>query len=138
MRIRPSIPDDMQSVRSFDCIAAHDDRRLAFIQRAIAANQCWSILLDDDVVGYFIIDNTFFQRTFLSLIYIAEGHRDKGLGREALRWVIDEIDGPFFVSTNLSNSRTLHLLRSLGFQDSGIIYNLDPGDPEVVFYYACG
>ena len=38
-----------------------------------------------------------------------------------------------FTSTNESNSHMQHVLGKLGYERSGIIHNLDPGDPEIVY-----
>lgn len=39
-----------------------------------------------------------------------------------------------FTSTNVSNLPMQALLRKLGYHESGIIFNLDPGDPELVYW----
>ena len=138
MQIRQSIIEDMVRIADFDHLAKLDRDRLPEIRRAIGQNECWSITEDENVVGYVIINHEFFHRRFLCLIYIDENYRGKGMGRQAIKWCKETIRKPFFVSTNLSNARMIHLLRSEGFEDSGIIYNLDPGDPEVVFIYREG
>ena len=38
-----------------------------------------------------------------------------------------------FTSTNESNSHMQQVLEKLGYESSGIIYNLDSGDPEIVY-----
>jgi len=38
-----------------------------------------------------------------------------------------------FTSTNRSNVHMIHVLENLGFQRSGVIHNLDPDDPEIVY-----
>ena len=42
-----------------------------------------------------------------------------------------------FTSTNASNSEALRLFEHVGFQLSGRIENLDPGDPELVYHKRC-
>jgi len=39
-----------------------------------------------------------------------------------------------FSSTNRSNLPMQALLLKTGFAESGIVYNLDAGDPEVIYY----
>lgn len=135
MLIRESTQADLTAIRQFDETARHDSQRLAYIAASVTEGESFSIVEDNTVAGYLIINQSFFHRTFLSLLYIDQAFRDKGLGRRALRWCRNRIGGPFFTSTNLSNARMIHLLRSEGFLDSGIIYNLDQGDPELVFYW---
>jgi len=43
-----------------------------------------------------------------------------------------------FTSTNESNQPMQQLLSVLGYVPSGVIHNLDPGDPELVFYLDLG
>ncbi len=38
-----------------------------------------------------------------------------------------------FTSTNQSNQPMQQLLDALGYLPSGVIHNLDPGDPELVY-----
>lgn len=133
--IRPTQPADMAAIRVFDQVGQRDSRRLAEIEAAIAQSQAWSIILGDEVVGYLILNREFFSRPFLALLYLAESCRGRGIGRWAIGWVIGHVAGPFFTSTNLSNARMIHLLRTSGFLDSGIVYHLDPGDPEIIFYH---
>ena len=135
IQIRQAVPEDFPAIASFDHVGKEDESRLICIEQAITNAECWSVVVAGSVVGYMIINNAFYSRPFLSLLYIAQEHRNRGLGREAIKWAINKIGEGFFVSTNLSNARMLHMLRTSGFQDSGIIYNLDPGDPEVIFYY---
>jgi ribosomal protein S18 acetylase RimI-like enzyme len=135
MKIRPAALTDMPAIRAFDRVGQEDPRRLKYIEECINKGEAWAIVVEDCVCGYFIFNNAFYCRPFLSLIYIDERFRGRGLGREALRWCKRRAGGPFFVSTNQSNVRMIHLLRSEHFLDSGVIYNLDPGDPELVFYW---
>lgn len=39
-----------------------------------------------------------------------------------------------FTSTNLSNLPMQSLLSKSGYELSGVIHNLDVGDPEIVYY----
>jgi ribosomal protein S18 acetylase RimI-like enzyme len=44
------------------------------------------------------------------------------------------IGEPLFVSTNESNHPMHELLNRSGYQRSGSVDNLDPGDPEVFYF----
>ena len=37
------------------------------------------------------------------------------------------------MSTNASNTAANALFAKAGFEGSGIVYNLDPGDPELIY-----
>lgn len=43
-----------------------------------------------------------------------------------------------FTSTNLSNLPMQALLTKLGYRLSGVIHNLDDGDPELVYFKLVG
>jgi ribosomal protein S18 acetylase RimI-like enzyme len=132
----PATPDDTPALVALDEIARDMTVRAQHIEAEIAAGRCFKILLDGSIVGYYILNRSFFHRPYLDLLYLAAGHRDKGAGAQVLKTLLTEFaehGEQFFVSTNLSNARMIHLLRKLGFIDSGVVYNLDPGDPEVIF-----
>jgi RimJ/RimL family protein N-acetyltransferase len=38
-----------------------------------------------------------------------------------------------FTSTNESNAHMRHVLEKLGYERSGIVHDLDPGDPELIY-----
>ncbi|MDA3799072.1 MAG: GNAT family N-acetyltransferase [Kiritimatiellae bacterium] len=133
--IRKSLVEDMDQIGLIERIGQEESSRTRYIQESFEKDNVWVIVVEDKVVGYFVFDyNFFFNRKYLSLLYIAESYRDRGIGRYVMNWILEQSDGSLFVSTNLSNARMIHLLRSCGFEDSGVIYNLDKNDPEVVFY----
>lgn len=134
--IRESITSDLPRIAEFDLLSQKYPQRLEHIRKSIESGQAWSILVKENVIGYLIINYSFYHRCILDLLYVAEPMRGKGIGRKAIQWVKQYCTESFFTSTNLSNSTMLHLLRTEGFQDSGIIHNLDEGDSEVVFYYS--
>jgi hypothetical protein len=39
-----------------------------------------------------------------------------------------------FTSTNLSNLPMQGIMSKLGYRPSGVIENLDPGDPELIYF----
>jgi hypothetical protein len=56
-------------------------------------------------------------------------------GRALLRNAMSVCVPPkLFTSTNESNTPMRSLLREQGFEASGVIHNLDEGDPELVFF----
>lgn len=52
-----------------------------------------------------------------------------------LRYLLSICETPkLFSSTNQSNDAMQALFAKVGFERSGVIYNLDPNDPEIVYY----
>jgi len=92
--------------------------------------------VDDNCVnGYGVLEHTFFGQGFVSMIYVAAGSRRRGIGRELLRALDARCrTRKLFTSTNSSNRAMQTLLSEAGFEASGVIHNLDPGDPELVYF----
>ena len=81
-----------------------------------------------------MITHGFYGRSFLELINIAESQRSQGHGPALISFLEGQSkSSDLFTSTNQSNTHMQHVLEKLGFEQSGIIHNLDPGDPEIVY-----
>jgi ribosomal protein S18 acetylase RimI-like enzyme len=132
--IRQAGPSDAGSLYALDHVAREDLDRRSFIDRAIREARSWVIERQDVVLGYGIINHEFFGRSFLDLIYIDEKCRGQGLGPKLIDALEQQSNSAsLFTSTNQSNLHMQHVLESLGYERSGIIHNLDPGDPELVY-----
>jgi hypothetical protein len=84
-----------------------------------------------------ILEYTFFEHGFISLVYVNPQERRTGLGEMLLRYLMSICRTPkLFSSTNLSNLPMRTLFAKVGFEPSGIIHNLDSKDPEVIYYKA--
>lgn len=88
---------------------------------------------DAGLFGY-ACRGTFFDHDFLELIYVDAAHRQQGVGR-ALVGAVERARRTYklFTSTNKSNAAMRAMLARLSYEPSGVIRNLDPGDPELVF-----
>jgi ribosomal protein S18 acetylase RimI-like enzyme len=96
--------------------------------------RCYAARQDGEVVGFAVMDQSFFRQSFVELIVVHPRHQRKGIG-EALLLHLEAVcpTEKLFVSTNLSNKQMQRLCRRLGYMPSGMIDNLDPGDPEVIY-----
>lgn len=132
--IRQAVGEDLPALIDVDHIARTDSDRLDFVRNAIEGRRTWVLEVSGRVVGYGIISHEFFGRSFLDLIHIAESQRSRGYGPSLIAFLEDHSrSNDLFTSTNQSNSHMRHVLESLGYEQSGIIHNLDPGDPEIVY-----
>lgn len=132
--VRPTTPDDLTALLALDHIAAASTERRAFIERAIAEKRAWVVTWDKRVCGYGVLSHDFFGHSFLEMVYIAAEWRSQGLGPILIRFLETQSrTAVFFTSTNESNVHMQRVLAKLGYERSGVIYNLDPGDPELIY-----
>ncbi len=135
VRIAQSV--DIDSIVELDPIARQEPGRRTFIAQAVAAGQCWVATAAEDasaLVGYGVLDRSFFGHDFIPLIVVKRSARRRGVATAIMRTLELQCQGgKLFTSTNRSNIAMRQLLGRLGFIRSGQIENLDDGDPELVF-----
>lgn len=82
-----------------------------------------------------MLNYTFYSNGFIDMLYVHSDHRRSGAGGALLRHMESLCQTPkLFTSTNLSNLPMQSLLSRSGYELSGVIQNLDVGDPEIVYY----
>ncbi len=132
--IRLAVKKDLAALVDVDPMARDDGGRGELVRGAIEAQRAWILEVSLCPVGYGIISHDFFGRSFLDLILIAESQRSKGYGPRLIAFLEGlSRSNDLFTSTNQSNSHMRHVLEKLGYERSGIIHNLDPDDPEIVY-----
>lgn len=133
--IRLANESDVDILCALDLIAVRDDERREFIKRSIASGTCHVAVAEDEVIGYGVLDYTFFGNGSIDMLYVHSDHRCGGTGEALLRHLESLCEKPkLFVTTNLSNLQMQSLLVKLGYVLSGVIHNLDEGDPEIVYF----
>ena len=131
---RQGVANDISTLIEIDQIARSSSERRDFIRDAVKNGRAWVVEISDDIIGYGVISHGFFGRSFIDLIYIAESLRSSGYGSKLLVFLEGKSKSKdLFTSTNESNSHIQHVLEKLGYERSGVIHNLDPGDPEIVY-----
>ena len=135
--VRQAVESDISCLLQMDPIAEKDSRRRAQVERAVASRECWVACqaTDPDVVkGYGCLDRSFFGEWFIPLVIVSSDTRRSGVGRKIMTHLEQHVSAEkIFTSTNASNRPMRQLLIQLGYQHSGTIENLDPGDPELIF-----
>lgn len=132
--IRPAVSSDVEAVRSFDLIAREADDRREFIRHAVNAGTCYAAVAERDVIGYGVLNYTFYHQGCIDMLYVADGQRRRGAGTALLEHMERQCRTPkLFTSTNLSNLPMQALLAKRGYTLSGVIHNLDEGDPEIIY-----
>jgi ribosomal protein S18 acetylase RimI-like enzyme len=131
--IRPALETDINALCAFDQIAQQSGERKAFIRRAVLGQNC-HVAVDTQVIGYAVLEYSFFEMGFVSMLYVHPERRHSGVGAALMRQLESLCRTPkLFTSTNLSNLPMQALLAKLGYKLSGVIHDLDEGDPELVY-----
>ena len=132
--IRQGEESDISSLNRLDHEARIEPEREELIRDAVLGGRCWILEVGKNILGYGVISHGFYGRSFLDLIYIDESHRSKGYGPQLISFLERYSKSKdLFTSTNESNFHMQHVLEKLGYEQSGVIHNLDPGDPEIVY-----
>jgi len=135
--IRAATAADFDAMRALDALAASDGARVRTLRHAIDAGECLVAWAAGDVLGFAIVDHTFYDHGFLRLLVVRESARRRGIGSALVRAAEERCaSAKLFTSTNASNAPMRELLARLGYVRSGTIDNLDPGDPECVYVRA--
>ena len=132
--IRPAVENDIEALCSLDLIARQEGVRREFIRREVVSGNCFVAVTNGTVIGYGVLNYTFYDNGHIDMLYVHSEHRRRGAGEALLRHMEPLCRTPkLFTSTNLSNLRMQSLLAKLGYELSGVIHNLDEGDPEIVY-----
>jgi ribosomal protein S18 acetylase RimI-like enzyme len=132
--IRQGAIEDFEALVAFDDVAKSSEQRRCQIENGLRDSEISVALVDGTPKGYALINYRFFGHPFVELLYVASEWRRIGIGSALIEHIQKHANGPkLFTSTNQSNEPMRALLHRLGFEESGIIHNLDPGDPELVF-----
>jgi GNAT superfamily N-acetyltransferase len=135
MCIRKGIPDDIDALVALDHVTRLDSGRADYITDALHKGNAFVAERDEIVVGYGVLTYHFYGNGMMELIYVARDYRRSGVGRALVGYAESCCKTPkLFTSTNLTNRPMQLLLEGLGYRLSGYIDNLDPGDPELVYF----
>lgn len=132
--IRNGVQSDLEALIAIDDIASSNEARRTQIRDGLLESGIAVAVVDAAPAGYALLTYHFFGQAFLELVYVGAEYRRCGIGSALIRHVLEKTGGSkLFTSTNQSNAPMRALLAKLGFEESGIIHNLDPGDPELIF-----
>jgi ribosomal protein S18 acetylase RimI-like enzyme len=133
--IRLANEKDVEALCALDLIAVREKERREFIGRSVSSNACYVAEAQGEVIGYGVLDYSFFSNGSIDMLYVHSDHRRRGAGEILLRHLESLCETPkLFVTTNLSNVAMQSLLVKSDYVLSGIIHNLDEGDPELVYF----
>ncbi|MFE6774765.1 GNAT family N-acetyltransferase [Streptomyces sp. NPDC057702] len=135
--VRRANPEDWSALAGVDSVATADDgERRASIRRWCERGR---VLLAEDAggpLGYCVVEYTFFEQGFITLLMVAPSSRRRGVGARLLDAAEAACTTPkLFTSTNVSNQPMQRLLQHAGWSAVGLLHGLDEGDPEL--FYQC-
>ncbi len=132
--IRKADVEDTDAILAFDLIAQADKKRQAYIHEAIEKDHCTIIEAEGKPVAHIIMERNFFGWPFIELVYVRTDYRQYGYATALMQHIESQCDEKLFTSTNLSNLNMQRLLEKLGYSISGVVHNIDEGDPEVFYF----
>jgi N-acetylglutamate synthase-like GNAT family acetyltransferase len=134
--IRKASRDEISAISAFDSESTKAGRKES-LRRAVDSGNAHVLEEEGKVIAVGILEYTFFEHGFISLVYVNPQKRRTGVGEMLLRYLMSICLTPkLFSSTNLSNLPMQTLFAKVGLEPSGIIHNLDSKDPEVIYYKA--
>ena len=136
MDIRLGNRDDSAAVKAIDSAIGSDPDRAEYIDSSLQQGVVRIAHDNGEILGYSVVNCAFFRRPTLEMLMVVKHRRGEGIGRALLReaQTLTQASGELWTSTNESNTRMRTLLESEGFELTGRINNLDPGDPELVYF----
>ena len=134
MKIRDATPSDVPAIHGIDAMEAKEESRQQHIRQWVSEGNAVVATIDDVVVGYSVLDYTFFGQGFISILMVEKVSRRKGIATALVTHLEERCEtGKLFTSTNESNKPMQALLKRLSYEPSGIVYNLDDDDPELFY-----
>ena len=134
MHTRDAVPEDLYALITLDAVARENSERVQSLRAAIATGECMVAAQGPLLLGYVVLNHAFYGNAFVPLLYVSAESRRQGVGTALLRAAEARCrTGKLFTSTNESNHPMRALLKAAGYQPAGVIYALDPGDPELVY-----
>ncbi len=133
--IRPAVENDKEAICYVDLIAQRENERREFIRRAVTLGECFVAIVGERIIGYGVLNYSFYHSGFIEMVYIRSDYRRSSAGAALVKHFESLCQTPkIFTSTNLSNLPMQSLLAKLGYALSGVIHNLDEDDPEIVYF----
>ncbi|WP_342535670.1 GNAT family N-acetyltransferase [Lysinibacillus sp. FSL K6-1151] len=132
--IKEARMEHLQVLCTIDQKVIGDASRTEEIQQAIEEKRCLLYQSTDNIAGFLLFTNDFFGYSFISLVIVKPSERRKGVASALMKAYMQMAKtSKVFSSTNQSNKRMQQLFHNLGFVKSGVIDNLDEGDPEIIY-----
>jgi len=135
MIIRKAAGTDISNIIAIDHIAVEEEVRKLHIKKWVMEGNTVIAIDDDELVGYAVLEYTFFFQGFIAMLIVKLSNRRKGVGTALISHLERNCKtSKLFTSTNESNKPMQELMEKMEYQPSGVVYNLDEGDPELFYF----
>ncbi len=135
LSFRHATEADLRLLYACDAYAQSHEGRRHDLRSWVQQGSCILTMANDMLLGFVVLDHGFFGHGFVALICVAGEHQGRGVGLALLAEAERQCrTTKMFTSTNASNQRAQALFARAGFVRSGMIENLDEGDPEIVYF----
>lgn len=132
--IEAAKPTDFDEILSLQKTVSGSDLDMRTFNEALQRGDCVVARENGKIAGFALVGTWFFGRPFLSLIAVSADRRRSGIATKLIGHVLTRSRYGLFTSTNRTNVAGQRLFEKLGFERSGIVENIDEGDPELVYY----
>jgi len=134
MLVRTATESDVTAIYAIDQVVFPEGNRQENIRKWVNTRQAIVALIDGLVVGYAVNEYTFFSNGFISMLTVDRNSRRQGVATALVKHLEKVCEtNKLFTSTNESNKPMQRFLKSMSYQPSGTVYNLDEGDPELFY-----
>ena len=133
--VKKATEQELEPIQALDDLVLGNRSREYFIANVVRAGQCLLAQIGDNLVGFGVLEQSFYGNAFISLLIVHPDHRRRGVATA----LINHIESicpteKLFTSTNKSNLIAQQAFEAMGFVKSGYIENLDEGDPEIIYF----
>ena len=132
--VRTGVIADLPAIGLVDPLMHADLDRAHLIESSLRNGECIVAVDEAEILGFAIMNYSFFAQGFVPLLVVSVGSRRDGIGSRLLSEAEHRCTKPkLYVSANRSNLPAQSLFEKCGFVQSGSIENLDGNDDELVF-----
>ncbi|MEM9245449.1 MAG: GNAT family N-acetyltransferase [Cyanobacteria bacterium P01_F01_bin.153] len=135
MMVRDATDCEIDGIIAIDHIAATKETRQQDVREWVRKGCAIVALVDERVVGYAVLEYSFFSCGFISMLIVQEAYRRRGIATALVKRLEETCStAKLFTSTNESNAPMRALMSGMSYEPSGVVYNLDEGDPELFYF----